>query len=321
MPANANGWRTGRNPMSNDQAHIFDRKLLQRRRERFASGFGQHDFLLQRVAEDLVSRLDAITRDFTIAADLGTHHGIVADMVAESPRVGTMVKTDISPRLLQGLQGLRVACDEEALPFRDASLDLVVSGLSLQHVNDLPGTLVQVRRALRPDGLFLAAVMGGRTLHELREAMAIAEEEICGGVSPRVAPFGDVRDYGALLQRAGFALPVSDSDLVTVTYETALHLMRDLRAMGASNTLAARRRVPATKRLLYRASEVYAERHGMERGRVRATFEVVHLAGWVPHDSQQEPLRPGSARTRLADALGTEEIATGEKAKPGPGRR
>jgi len=307
--------------MSNDQAHIFDRELLLKRRERFASGFGQHDFLLQRVAEDLVSRLDAITRDFAVAADLGTHHGTVADRVAKSPRVGTMVKTDSSARLLQRQKGLRVACDEEALPFRNASLDLVVSGLSLQHVNDLPGTLVQVRRALRPDGLFLAAVLGGRTLLELREAMAIAEEETCGGVSPRIAPFGDVRDYGALLQRAGFALPVSDSDLVTVTYETPLHLMRELRAMGASNALAARRRVPATKRLLFRASEVYAERHGMEGGRVHATFEIIHLAGWAPHDSQQKPLRPGSARTRLAEALGTQEIATGEKAAPRSGRR
>lgn len=307
--------------MSDDHAHIFDRDLLARRRERFADRLDRHDFLLKRVAEDIVTRLNGVMREFPVAADIGTHHGIVADAVAASGRAGTVVRTDLSPRLLQPQKGLRVACDEEALPFRNASLDLVVSGLALHHVNDVPGALIQVRRALKPDGLFLAAVLGGQTLHELREAMAIAEEEVCGGVSPRVAPFGDVRDYGALLQRAGFALPVSDADIVTVTYETPLHLMRDLRAMGASNTLFARRRTPATKRLLFRASEIYAERHAAERGRIRATFEIIHLAGWAPHESQQKPLRPGSAQRRLADALGTEEITTEEKARPGPGRR
>jgi SAM-dependent methyltransferase len=207
-----------------------------------------------------------------------------------------------------------VAADEEALPFRDCSLDLVVSALALQFVNDLPGTLIQIRRALKPDGLLLAAMIGGDSLSELRAAFAAAESEIEGGVSPRVAPFADLRELGALLQRAGFVLPVTDVDRVTVRYGSPLGLMQDLRRMGATNALVERRRTPLRRRTLQRMMEVYAERFADADGRVRATFDIVWLSGWAPHQSQQQPLAPGSARTRLADALRTQEISAGEKA-------
>jgi SAM-dependent methyltransferase len=202
--------------------------------------------------------------------------------------------------------------DEELLPFRDGSLDLVVSALALQLVNDLPGTLIQIRRALKPDGLMIAALMGGRTLEELREAFVVAETETLGGASPRVAPFADVRDLGALLQRAGFALPVADSETLEVGYASPLHLMRDLRAMGWANVLVERRRAPLGKATLARAIAVYQERHGRPDGRVKATFEIVTLTGWAPHESQQKPLRPGSAAHRLADALSTTEHPSGD---------
>ena len=190
----------------------------------------------------------------------------------------------------------------------------MVSALTLQFVNDLPGTLIQIRRALRPDGLFLAAMLGGDTLTELRQAFAQAEAEIEGGISPRVAPFVDIRDAGALLQRAGFALPVTDVDRLTVRYRSAFALMHDLRRMGATNPLIERRRAPLRRATLMRMAQVYAERFADPDGRLRATFEIVFLSGWAPHASQQQPLRPGSAQARLADALGTREISTGEKA-------
>jgi SAM-dependent methyltransferase len=203
---------------------------------------------------------------------------------------------------------LLVAADEEALPFRDASLDLVVSALVLQFVNDLPGTLIQIRRALKPDGLLLAALAGGDTLTELRQAFAAAEAEIEDGISPRVVPFSDVRDMGALLQRAGFALPVTDIDRVTARYASPISLMHDLRRMGATNPLLERSRRPLKRATLRRMTEIYAERFADRDGRIRATFEIVWLSGWAPHESQQKPLAPGSARQRLADVLGTTEI-------------
>jgi SAM-dependent methyltransferase len=195
----------------------------------------------------------------------------------------------------------------DALPLAPASLDLVVSGLSLHLIDDLPGALIQIRQALRPDGLLLAALLGGRTLAELREAWLLAEDEMAGGASPRVAPFADVRDLGGLLQRAGFALPVVDSDTVPVTYANPLALMQDLKGMGASNMLSDRRRVPVARGLVMRAAEIYVERNGLADGRVPATFEILTLTAWAPHESQPQPLKPGSAKSRLADALGVPE--------------
>jgi SAM-dependent methyltransferase len=275
---------------------IFDRDLLRARRAR-AAALGPVTFLLDRVAGDMAERLSAVLRPFDIAADLGTPTDAVRRAIAG--RVGTIAA---------------VVADEEALPFRDASLDLLVSALALQFVNDLPGTLIQVRRALKPDGLFLAAMIGGESLAELRAAFAEAEAEIEGGVSPRVAPFADLRDLGALLQRAGFALPVTDVDRVTVRYDSPMALMHDLRRMGAGNALTERRRTPLRRATLRRMLEVYAERYADADGRIRATFEIVWLSGWAPHESQQKPLAPGSAKTRLADALKTRELSAGEKA-------
>ena len=232
-----------------------------------------------------------------------------------------VVDAEPSARLLAQCDGPRVRASEEALPFRDQSLDLVVSGLALHLVNDLPGALVQVRRALKPDGLFLAALLGGNTLGELRTALLAAEEELEGGASPRVAPFADVPDLGALLQRARFALPVVDADTVTVTYADPLALMREIRAMGAANALRSRRRVPLRRATLMRALAIYQQRFGLPNGRVPATFEIITLTAWAPHESQQQPLQPGTAKVRLADALGTVEQSAGDAAPPLPRRR
>jgi SAM-dependent methyltransferase len=287
---------------------IFDRTLLARRRERVAERAADHDFLLARVADDIAERLGAISRRFPVALNLGAHHGLLGRRLRQLPGIETVIDLERVPRLLSQCQGLRVRADEEILPFRDGSLDLVVSALALQHVNDLPGMLAQVRRALKPDGLLLAALLGGTTLHELRGAFLAAEEEVEGGASPRVAPFADVQDLGALLQRAQLALPVVDSDTVTVTYADPLALMRELRAMGATNVLRARRRSPLRRATLWRAVEIYQERFGLAGGRVPATFEILTLTAWAPHESQQQPLRPGSAKARLADALNVAEL-------------
>ncbi|MFZ4809536.1 MAG: class I SAM-dependent methyltransferase [Hyphomicrobiaceae bacterium] len=300
---------------------IFDRALLARRRDRAAAAATAHDFLLVRVAEDIADRLHAVKRTFPIAVDLGSHHGVVGRAVAQVPGVETVVSIEAAPALLRQAAAPKVQADEEALPFRDGALDLVVSGLSLHLVNDLPGTMIQVRRALKADGLFLGALLAGETLVELRQAFLAAEAEMDGGASPRVAPFADVRELGALLQRAGFALPVADSDTVTVTYADPLALVREIKAMGASNMLADRRRTPIRRATFVRALEIYKARFGLPNGRVPATFEIVTLTGWVPHESQQKPLRPGSAAARLADALGTTERSAGESAgNADPGR-
>jgi SAM-dependent methyltransferase len=294
---------------------IFDRRLLRARQQR-ARALGPETFLLDRVAEELAERLMAVLRRYERAVDLGTPTDAVAHALAASGKVETIVAA--TPDAAQrDASLLRVAADEEALPFADGSLDLVVSALALQFVNDLPGALIQIRRALKADGLLLAALIGGESLSELREAFAQAESEIEGGVSPRVAPFADLRELGALLQRAGFALPVVDSDRLTVRYQSVLALMRDLRRMGATNALSERRRSSLKRATVARMAEIYAQRFADADGRLRASFEVVWLSGWAPHQSQQRPLKPGSAAQRLADALGTKEQSAGEK----PGRR
>lgn len=289
-------------------AIIFDRTLLRRRKQR-ARALGPETFLIERVASDLAERLGAVLRQFDVAVDLGTPAEAVREALAGNRMIGTLIAAN---PFAEG--ALAVAADEEALPFRDGALDLVVSALALQFVNDLPGTLIQVRRALKPDGLFLAALLGGDTLTELRQSFAEAEAEIEGGVSPRVAPFPDVREMGALLQRAGLALPVTDVERLTVRYSSPFILMGELRRMGATNVLVERRRKPLRRDTLKRMAEIYARRFSDWDGKVRATFEVIWLSGWAPHESQQKPLRPGSAQTRLADALGVREIGTGEKA-------
>ena len=284
---------------------VFDRALLRTRRNR-ARALGAETFLIDRVATDLAERLGAVLRQFDVVVDLGTPNDAVRTALASNASIGRLIAANALP------DG-DIAADDEVLPFRDASLDLVVSALALHFVNDLPGTLIQIRRALKPDGLFLAALLGGATLTELRQAFAAAEAEVEGGVSPRVAPFADVREMGALLQRAGFALPVTDVERLTVRYSSPFILMGELRRMGATNVLTERRRTPLRRATLKRMAEIYAQRFADAGGKIRATFEIIWLSGWAPHESQQVPLRPGSAQARLADALGTREIGTGEK--------
>ncbi len=279
---------------------IFDRPLIRRRLAR-AHRIGFADFLVAHAAEDLGERLAAVVRKFPLALDLGTPtaHAVGA-LEGVAQRVVRAAPVVARPRV-------HVVAEPEALPFAEARFDLVTSLLSLQTANDLPGALVQIRRALKPDGLFLAALFGGDTLSELRQAFAEAEAEMEGGVSPRVAPFVDVRDLGALMQRAGFALPVTDVDRLVVRYRDAFSLMRDLRAMGLTNALVARRRTSLRRGTLMRMAAIYSSRFADTDGRLRATFNVVWLSGWAPHASQQQPLKPGSATTRLADALGVKE--------------
>jgi SAM-dependent methyltransferase len=258
--------------------------------------------LLARVADDFAERLQIVRGEFPRAASIGSYHGLLSRRLRQLPNIGRMIDVEPSQALTLA-EGLKVAAEDDALPFAGGSLDLVVSGLSLQLVNDLPGALIQINRALKPDGLLLAAILGGETLRELREAWLLAEAEVLGGASPRVAPFADVRELGGLLQRAGFALPVADSDVIGVTYASPLDLMREIKAMGASNMLTERRRTPVSRGLLFRAAEIYQDRFGLADGRVPATFEIVTLTGWAPHENQQKPLRPGSAQMRLSDAL------------------
>lgn len=287
---------------------MFDRTLHRRRLDRAARSYA--GFLKQRAAEDAADRLSDILRDFPVAVDLGARDGAFARALAGTPaasRIGTVIEADLSAAMLRGRRAARLVADEERLPFAPASLDLVVSLLSLHWTNDLPGALVQVRRALKPDGLFIGAFLGGATLTELRQSLLAAEAEVSGGAGPRVSPFADAVDAAGLLQRAGFALPVTDVDRVTVRYEHPLRLFADLRAMGETNVLRDRPGRPLTRAVLGRTIELYRERFGEPDGRVPATFEIITATGWAPHASQQQPLKPGSAKTRLADAIGGTE--------------
>ncbi len=280
---------------------IFDRALIRRRFCR-ALITGPEDFLLRAAIADMCERLDLIKRDFSNVLDVGTASPELAARLAAEKRL--VVRLAPLARTIGAPPLLRVVGDEEALPFAAERFDLAVSALALQQVNDLPGAMIQIRRVLKPDGLFLGCLLGGQSLNELRSALAIAETELCGGISPRIAPFADVRDMGGLLQRAGFALPVADSEPLTVRYPDIFKLMTDLRAMGASNALEARLRKFSPRGLFRRAAEIYAQRFSDPDGRLRATFEMIFASGWAPHESQQKPLRPGSAKMRLEDALG-----------------
>jgi SAM-dependent methyltransferase len=295
---------------------IFDRRLHARRRARAAVRFPEHSFLKQAAAEDIALRLSSINRRFERVLDLGAHNGVLEQALRDEPavadRIGEVFSTDLSSAFARPPLG--VVADEEALPFADAAFDLVVSALSLHWVNDLPGTLVQLRRILKPDGLFIGVALGGRTLAELRQSLLAAEEEIRGGAANRVSPFMDVIDAAGLLQRTGFAMPVADNDARTVRYGNPLRLLSDLRGMGETAALARTGAPALTRGILLRAMEFYQDRFSDVDGRVRATFEFVTLSGWAPSADQPKPKRPGSASTRLADALGVKERSAGEKA-------
>ena len=281
---------------------VFDTGLLVERKKRaLRAGTADADFLMRRVAEDLGERLSTVGRDFPEAAALFCQTATAGDVLRQSGKVGHIHRIEADAALLGDRQGM--IATPETVPLPAESLDLAVSLLSLHSMNDIPGMLIQIRRALRPDGLFLGALAGSGTLAELRESLLLAETELSGGASPRVAPFVDVRDAGGLLQRAGFALPVADTETIRVRYPSMFELMRDLRAMGETSILTARPRQPVPLRFFTRAAGIYAERHAEADGRIPATFQVVWLSGWAPHASQQKPLKPGSATARLADVL------------------
>ena len=261
---------------------LFDRALHRKRLDRAARGFADADFLQRRVAEDIADRLAPIKRDFPLAANLSARSGALAQALAQTGRVGRLIEADLSPAMLAGRDGARVVLDEERLPFAHGSLDLAVSTLGLHWTNDVVGALIQIRKALKPDGLFIGALLGGSTLTELRQSLVAAESEILGGAGSRVSPFADMRDAAGLLDRAGFKQPVADLDTVSVTYAHPLRLFADLRQMGETNVLADRHPRGLSRPLLARTAEIYLERCGDADGRVPATFEIITLTGWAP---------------------------------------
>ncbi len=289
--------------MSDPQLGPFEPRLVRQRKRRARATFRDAAFLHERVVADLADRLEAIPRPFPRVLALGGG-GLFSEEVRARPelsaRIGAILEADLD------------FIDPEQLPFAPNSFELIVSSLALHWINDLPGALIQLRLALKPDGLLLASLFGGETLHELRLSLIEAESELTGGAGPRVSPFADLQDIAGLLQRAGFALPAADRDVVTVRYGEPMRLLADLRAMGETSALRERSPRALSRRILARAFEIYSERYS-EDGRVRATFEILTATGWSPHESQQKPLKPGSAKMRLADALKTEEISAGEK--------
>lgn len=289
---------------------VFDRKAQRDHRDRAARRLGDHDFLFRLGAERLTDRLLDIKRQFPQVLDLGCRGGSIADALAASRDFGIaqLLQADISSamamRAHRSYPHPTVVCDEELLPFRSESFDLILSNLSLHWVNDLPGSLIQIRQSLRPDGLFCASLFGAGTLSELRDVFWEAEMELKSGVSLRVSPFAEVRDLGGLLQRAGFSLPVVDTEKITVTFADVFHLMADLRGMGETNAIFDRQKTFTGRDIFAKTAALYAERYGMEDGRIPASFHVITLTAWAPHADQPKALRRGSATASLADALG-----------------
>ena len=282
---------------------IFNRKLVKLHRDRAVRGLNNYEFLFCEVAQILGDRLSDIKRRFPVVLDAGCHTGQMAKILKNTSKVDTIIQCDLSEQMVRQASGLRFAADEEFLPVGKGMLDLLISCLSLHWVNDLPGCLIQIRQALKEDGLFLAALFGGETLKELRQALILAETEVLGGASPRVSPFADIQDSGTLLQRAGFALPVVDTDLLTVSYQSPLQLMTDLRGMGEQMSTHTRQKTFTRRDVLLRAAEIYQTNYGDTNGRVPATFEVITLTAWAPSTNQPQPLKRGSGQVGLADAL------------------
>lgn len=292
---------------------IFDRNLLSRRLGRAAKGFAQVPFsqarfLKDRMVADQLETLSAVNRRFDNVLDIGARDGAFAAEAMQTGQFGSIVSADPSAQMLSAAPEPKVQLDDEVLPFDEDHFDLIVSSQSFHAVNDLPGVLVQVCRALKPDGLFIGAMFGGETLIELRQCLMEAELEVRGGYGPRISPFAEGADLIDLLKRTGFAMPVVDSDRVSVSYDNPLRLMADLRAMGETNILYDRPRKGLNKAIVARLCELYAQRFSDDEGRITATFEIITLSGWKPHESQQKPLKPGSAKMRLADAVGGKEV-------------
>ncbi|EJC68280.1 methyltransferase family protein [Rhizobium leguminosarum bv. viciae WSM1455] len=286
---------------------IFDRALIAAHRHRaLANNDPKAAFLLDIAAEEMGERLSVVERTFGTAVELHGATGAAARAALATGKIGTMIRVE-SEKAYAGPDEILIEAPLEDVPLEPQSANLILAPLSLHLTNDTPGVFIQIRRALKPDGLFLAAIPGAGTLQELRDVLLTAEVEMTGGASPRVIPFADVRDVGSLMQRAGFALPVIDAENYMVRYDSLFPLMRDLRAMGMSNPLAARARMPLTRAFFLRAAEIYAERYSDPDGRIRATFSIIYVSGWAAHESQQKPLKPGSAKARLADALKVDE--------------
>ncbi len=294
--------------MTGSVPQIFDRRRLAAQRTRAAAGFAAHDFLLRHIGEDLATRLSLQKKQFECALCLGSSGGLLRHALHETTQITYLIDADLTAAMLPE-NGPRLVLDEEALPFADSSFDLVIAHWGLHHVNDLPGTLVQIRRALKPDGLFIAALPGSQTLSALRQAFVQAESDLTGRATPHIHPFAELRDLGGLLQRTGFALPVADAEIVPVRYASPLTLLADLRGMGEANILTQRARHGLRRDVLMRALACFTQATQSTQcdGKTIANFEICYLAGWAHHDSQQQPLRPGSATTRLADALNTRE--------------
>ncbi|MAL78441.1 MAG: SAM-dependent methyltransferase [Sneathiella sp.] len=283
---------------------LFDRRAVALHRHRAAGlDWARHRFLFDEVAARLADRLLDISHSFDLALDLGGRGGAFADALLAMGKARDVIRTDLSDAMKSGQNGKFLAVDEEFLPFQERSLDLVGSVLALHWTNDLPGALAQIARALRPDGLFLGALFGIDSLHELRSCLMEAETEVTGGASPRISPFTEVRDAGALLQRAGLALPVTDVDMITLKYDHPFALMQELRGMGESNALVLRQKTFTRRQIMMRAADLYMERYADDEGRIPASFQIIYMTGWSPHSSQQKPLAPGSGQARLSDYL------------------
>lgn len=286
--------------LPDNPAFIFDRRALRRNRDRAAKNFTAHDFLVREVADRLYDKYRDITRDFNHILDLGSHDGTLAKLLKDK----FVISQDLSRKFLQPNRRIRVQADEEFLPYLPGSLDLILSNLSLHWVNDLPGCLAQIKQALKPDGLFLCALFGGETLTELRQCLMEAEINITGGASPRISPYVDVKNAGSLLQRAGFALPVVDTDRITVTYENAFKLMQELKGMGEVNILTKRFKGLTSPRVMMECAKIYQDKFTDHRGRITVTFDIIYMMGWSPHESQQQPLKPGQGKVSLTDVFG-----------------
>ncbi len=284
-------------------AEIFDRRRVRLHRDRAAMKFTKHNFLFREFGARLADRLLDIERQFPLALDLGCHNGGLESQLPCERGIETLVQCDLSASMARQANSSALVADEELLPFTEQQFDLILSNLSLHWTNDLPGVLFQLRRLLKSDGLFLATLFGSGTLIEFRECLTEAVRTKIGGTAQNLPPLPRLGDAAALLQRAGFSLPVADSDIITVTYTDAFHLMSDLRGMGEGNATARRSIPPNTRDILFQAAELYRDRYERFDGTLPATFEVIYLHGWSPHASQQKALAPGSATMRLADAL------------------
>lgn len=292
---------------------VFDRDLIKHNRERCAKKFKEFDFIFSHTKQILKDRIYDINREFKAGLQIGSRCPVNA---AEHHKIDTLVTCDLTNKPISAETTHYFQATEEFLPVKPKSLDLVISNLNLHSVNDLPGALLQIKQSLKDDGLFIASMLGGETLHELRNVMTEVELKLYGGISPRIFPFADKQQMGDLLQRAGFALPVVDSEIITVTYDNIFKLFSDLRGMGENNAIIERDKTFSSRAFFMDVAKTYQEQFAEDDGRIAVTFEIIFLLGWAPHKSQQKPLRPGSAEHRLADALSTTEIKTGEKAKP-----